>query len=60
MIVYGRNVAKEILRNGKKVNKIIMRKYGVSIVIILLILFATNFCVKNIWEIMAHPTNPVV
>ena len=34
------------------VNKIIMRKYGVSIVIILLILFATNFCVKNIWEII--------
>lgn len=29
-----------------------MRKYGVSIVIILLILFATNFCVKNIWEII--------
>lgn len=29
-----------------------MKKYGASIVIILLILFATNFCVKNIWEII--------
>lgn len=29
-----------------------MRKYGVSIVVILLILFATIFCVKNIWEIL--------